>query len=54
LSADLIQAILEIVFKGNMLYLAPILLILFATIFAERLIELISTAFEGRTERRFR
>ncbi|WP_176466661.1 hypothetical protein [Terribacillus saccharophilus] len=41
---DLIQAMLDIVFKGNLLYLTPVLFVVMVVLFAERLIELVVMA----------
>ncbi|MEK4872684.1 hypothetical protein [Niallia sp. FSL W8-1348] len=41
MSIELMQGIIEIVFKGNLLYLSPILFILMVVIFSDHLIELI-------------
>ncbi|MBZ9534493.1 hypothetical protein KGR20_09515 [Cytobacillus oceanisediminis] len=51
MSIELMQGIIEIVFKGNLLYLSPILFILMVVIFSDHLIELINRALttnEGR------
>jgi len=55
MSVELVQAILEIVFKGNLLYLSPILFILMVVLFSDRLIELIHHALspEGGRRRRY-
>ena len=41
MSIELMQGIIEIVFKGNLLYLSPIIFILMVVIFSDHLIELI-------------
>lgn len=45
---NLLQAIIDIVFKGNLLYLSPILFLLMVIVFADRLIDLISNSISLR------
>lgn len=44
METDLIQGLIEIIFKGNLLYLSPILFILMIIVFADHFIELIGKA----------
>ena len=54
MNTDLLQGIIDIVFKGNMLFLSPILFLLMIILFSDRLIELIVRAVGGSTGRRGR
>lgn len=47
----LLQGMLEIVFKGNMIYLAPFLLLLMALLFGDRLIDVIFDSLSARRGR---
>ncbi|MFC5732172.1 hypothetical protein [Cytobacillus gottheilii] len=47
MDVEFIQHIFEIVFKGHLLYLAPLLFLLMSIVFAEQLIGLINTAFSS-------
>lgn len=49
---NLVQSMIDIVFKGNLLYLSPILFLLMAILFADRLIELIGNSISVKTGRR--
>jgi|GEM_PF-1852217 len=44
MSSELLQGVIEIIFKGNLLYLSPILFLLMVVIFADHLIDLIGRA----------
>jgi len=44
MSTELLQGLIEVIFKGNLLYLSPILFILTVVIFADNLIDLIGRA----------
>lgn len=44
MSTELLQGLIEVIFKGNLLYLSPILFILMVVIFADNLIDLIGRA----------
>lgn len=44
METDLIQGLIGIIFKGNLLYLSPILFILMIIVFADHFIELIGRA----------
>jgi hypothetical protein len=48
MSTELIQAVVDTIFKGNMLFLAPILFVLGGLLFADRLIELLFNAIGER------
>lgn len=52
MNAELLQGMIEIVFKGHLLYLSPILFVLMGAIFSEKLIDLVTTAIEGNTNSR--
>lgn len=52
MQAVLLQNMIDIVFKGNLLYLAPILFVLMAVIAADKLIELIVGSFTLKNGRR--
>ena len=54
MDTNLLQAMIEIVFSGNMLYLAPIIFFLGVILFADRLIDLIAAALSSGTGRRGR
>lgn len=49
---NLLQSVIDIVFKGNMLYLSPALFLLLVILFADRLIGLIYTAISSQTDGR--
>lgn len=48
---DLLQSVIEIVFMGNMKYLAPFLLLMMATLFVDRLVEFITSAIQTKRTR---
>ena len=48
----LLQSVVDIVFKGNMLYLAPIIFLLMTIIFSDRLIDLLYNALGRNIDRR--
>lgn len=50
----LVQAITDIVFRGNLLYLSPILFLLMVILFADRLIDLIKNSISHKSSRRNR
>lgn len=55
MNTELLQGMIEIVFKGNLLYLSPILFVVMVILFGDRIVEMISAAFSGsgqRTSRR--
>lgn len=52
MNTELLQNIIDIVFKGNLLYLSPILFLTMVVIFSEQIIDLIHRAFEGKPGRR--
>ncbi len=47
MDVDFIQNIFEIVFKGHLLYLAPLLFLLMSLVFAEQMIGLIKNSFSS-------
>lgn len=51
MDVNLVQSMIDIVFKGNLLYLSPILFLLMVILFADRLIDLVMNSF-GRTSKR--
>jgi hypothetical protein len=52
MDANLLQGMIDIVFKGNMIYLSPILFLLMVVLFADRLIDLIKNAVGETSSRR--
>ncbi|MCK6259396.1 hypothetical protein LCY76_22755 [Fictibacillus sp. KIGAM418] len=44
MNTDLLQGMIDIVFKGNLFYLSPFIFVLMVILFADRLIELIYNA----------
>lgn len=52
MDGELLQGIADVVFSGYMLYLAPFLLLMMGTLFADRLIELIMNSVEQKSHRR--
>lgn len=44
MNLDLLQGMIDIVFKGNLVYLSPFLFLLMVILFSDRLIELIYNA----------
>lgn len=52
MDANLIQSMIDIVFKGNLLYLAPVLFLFMVVLFADRLIDLIGNAISPNSGRR--
>ncbi|WP_198671293.1 hypothetical protein [Paraliobacillus sp. X-1268] len=52
MDADLLQATIDIVFKGNLLYLAPFIFLLMVILVADRFIDLIVGSI--KTNRRSR
>lgn len=50
--ATMLQAMIDIVFKGNLLYLAPILFVLMAVLAADKLIDLVVGSFTLKKGRR--
>lgn len=51
---ELLQGMIDIVFKGNLVYLSPFLFLLMVILFADRLIELIYQSFSNSSSRRNR
>jgi hypothetical protein len=51
-NAELLQGMIDIVFKGNLLYLSPILFLLMVIMFSDRLIDLIYNAIGRNSGRR--
>lgn len=54
MNSDFVQEVIDIVFKGNMIFLSPILFILMAILFSDRLIDLIYYALDRKSARRSR
>lgn len=54
MNGELLQGIVDVVFKGNMLYLSPLLFILMTFLFADKIIELIFQAVDDRSPRKRR
>ena len=44
---ELLQGMVDIVFKGNLLYLSPVLFVVMVTLFSDRIVEMVSAAFSG-------
>jgi len=51
MQSELLQGMIDVVFKGNLLYLSPILFILMVVLFADYLISLISHALSPNERR---
>lgn len=54
MNMELVQGMIDIVFKGNMIFLAPFLLVLMTILFAETIINLVYRAFGDSGGRRSR
>jgi hypothetical protein len=54
MNTDLLQNVIDIVFKGNLLYLSPLLFLLMVVLFSDRLIDLIYNALGRNSGRRNR
>lgn len=54
MNAELLQGMIDIVFKGNLVYLSPFLFLLMVILFSDRLIELIYNAMREKPTRRSR
>lgn len=54
MNTELLQGMIDIVFKGNMILLAPFLFLLMLILFADRLIELIYNSIGATNGRRNR
>jgi hypothetical protein len=54
MNAELLQGMIDIVFKGNLLYLSPIIFLLMVILFSDRLIDLIYNAIGRDAGRRNR
>lgn len=52
MNTELLQGVIDIVFKGNMLYLSPVLFLLMVILFADKLIEFIYNALGNENRRR--
>lgn len=52
MSQELLQAMIDIVFKVNLVYLSPVLFLLMVILFSDRLIDLIYNAMGRDTGRR--
>lgn len=51
MNTDLVQSMIDIVFKGNLVYLTPFLFILMAILFSDRFIDLIVQSFIDKRKR---
>lgn len=49
MDAELLQNMIDIVFKGNLVFLSPFLFLLMVILFADRLIELIYESFSSKS-----
>lgn len=54
MNMELLQGVIDIVFKGNLLYLSPFIFLLMVILFADNLIALIFNATSGGGSRRGR
>lgn len=54
MDVELLQGMIDIVFKGNLVYLSPFFFLLMVILFADRLIELIYHSFSNSSSRRNR
>lgn len=54
MDTELLQGMIDIVFKGNLLYLSPFLFLLMAILFTDKLIELVFNSFGEGSGRRTR
>lgn len=54
MNAELLQGMIDIVFKGNLPYLAPVIFLLMVIMFSDRLIDLIYNAMGRDSGRRTR
>lgn len=52
MNTGLLQGMIDIVFKGNLLYLSPMLFLLMVVLFADKLIELVVSSISLKTGRR--
>lgn len=51
MNTELLQGMIDIVFKGNLLYLSPFLFLLMVILFSDRIIGLIYDSISGGTGR---
>ncbi|WP_017473321.1 hypothetical protein [Amphibacillus jilinensis] len=51
MSNDLLSAVIEVIFGGYMLYVAPFLFLMMIVLFSDRLIDLIYSALEQKKDR---
>jgi hypothetical protein len=52
MNSELLQGMIDIVFKGNLLFLTPFIFLLMVTLFTDRLVEFISTSIGGAAKGR--
>lgn len=48
MNMELLSTVIEVVFSGHMLYVAPFLFLMMLTLFADRIIDLIHVALNKR------
>lgn len=53
MNTELLNSIIEIVFSGHLLYVAPFLLLIMSVTFLDSFIGLIFSAFETKRSRRY-
>jgi len=51
MNGELLQSTIDVVFKGNMLYLTPFLFLMMVILFSDRLIDLVFNAMERKRNR---
>jgi len=52
MDTNLVQSMVDIVFKGHLLYLSPLIFLVMVVVFADKLIELIVNSISLKSERR--
>lgn len=51
MNSDLLKAVIDVVFGGHMLYVAPFLFLIMIVLFAERMIDLIYDSIHSKRNR---
>ncbi|MBK5447028.1 hypothetical protein [Peribacillus sp. TH24] len=54
MNTELLQGMIDVVFKGNLVYLSPFLFLLMVILFSDRLIEFIYNSIDGNGNTRRR
>ncbi len=52
MDTNLVQSMVDIVFKGHLLFLSPLIFLVMVVVFADKLIELIVNSISLKSERR--